>query len=81
VTRRKIAAARNHPKTMLIMSSSYRNSFVKRVPELDMGSIRRQDFTGWLPVAGCASNQGLLHDRFDADVLLSVPRGYFLQPH
>jgi hypothetical protein len=51
------------PKTMLIMSSRYRNSFVKRVPELDMGSIRRQDLTGWLLVAGCASNQGLFHDR------------------
>ena len=38
-----------------------------------MGSIRRQDFTGWLFVAGCAFKQGLFHDRFDADVLLSVP--------
>ena len=25
-------------------------------------------------VAGCASNQGLVHDRFNAVVLLSVPR-------
>ena len=39
-----------------------------------MGSVRRQDFTGWLFVAGCASKQCLFHDRFDADVLLSVPR-------
>jgi Peptidase family S58 len=39
-----------------------------------MGFIRRQDFTGWLFVAGCASKQGLFHDRFDANVLLSVPR-------
>jgi hypothetical protein len=44
------------------------------VPELDMGSVRRQDFTGWLLVAGRASKQGFFHDRFDADVLLSVPR-------
>ena len=38
-----LAATRNHPThtTMLIMSSRYRNSFVKRVPELDMGSSRR----------------------------------------
>jgi hypothetical protein len=38
----QIAAARNHPAAkpeMLIMSRTYRNSFVKRVPELDTGLI------------------------------------------
>ena len=39
-----------------------------------MGSIRRQDSTGWLLVAGCASKQGFFSRPFDADVLLSVPR-------
>ena len=41
LTRRKIAATRNHQtrRTMLIMSRRYRNSFVKRVPELDITFI------------------------------------------
>jgi shikimate kinase len=29
--------------------------------------------TGWLFIAGCAANQGAVHDRFDAVVLLSAP--------
>jgi len=34
---------------------------------------------GWLFVAGCASNQGSFYDRFDAVVVLSVPREVMLQ--
>jgi hypothetical protein len=39
-----------------------------------MDALLAQHVTGWLFVAGCASNQGSFYDRFDAVVLLSVPR-------
>jgi RNase adaptor protein for sRNA GlmZ degradation len=29
--------------------------------------------TGWLFIAGCVANQGMVYDRFDAVVLLSAP--------
>jgi hypothetical protein len=38
-----------------------------------------QHVTGWLFVAGCASNQASFYDRFDAVVLLSVPREVIIQ--
>jgi dephospho-CoA kinase len=44
-----------------------------------MNAVLAQHVTGWLFVAGCASNQGLFYDRFDAVVLLSVPREVMLQ--
>ena len=44
-----------------------------------MNALLAQEVTGWLFVAGCASNQGLFYDRFDAVVLLSVPREVMLQ--
>jgi dephospho-CoA kinase len=44
-----------------------------------MNAVLAQDVVGWLFVAGCASNQGLFYDRFDAVVLLSVPREIMLQ--
>jgi dephospho-CoA kinase len=44
-----------------------------------MGALLAQHITGWLFVAGCASNQSLFYDRFDAVVLLSVPREVLLQ--
>jgi hypothetical protein len=44
-----------------------------------MDTLLAQHVTGWLFVAGCASNQGLFYDRFDAVVLLSVPREVMLQ--
>lgn len=44
-----------------------------------MGALLARHVTGWLFVAGCASNQGLFYDRFDAVVLLSVPREVMLQ--
>ena len=43
------------------------------------GRVARQHVTGWLFVAGCASNKGSFYDRFDAVVLLSVPREVMLQ--
>jgi adenylate kinase family enzyme len=39
-----------------------------------MDALLAQPVTGWLFVAGCASNQGSFYDRFDAVVLFSVPR-------
>jgi predicted ATPase len=39
-----------------------------------MDALLAQHVTGWLFVAGCASNQGSFYDRFDAVVLFSVPR-------
>lgn len=44
-----------------------------------MDALLAQHATGWLFVAGCASNQGSFYDRFDAVVLLSVPREVMLQ--
>jgi len=44
-----------------------------------MNWLLAQHVTGWLFVAGCASNQGSFYDRFDAVVLLSVPREVMLQ--
>jgi dephospho-CoA kinase len=44
-----------------------------------MNAVLAQHVTGWLFVAGCASNQGLFYDSFDAVVLLSVPREVMLQ--
>jgi adenylate kinase family enzyme len=44
-----------------------------------MDALLAQHVSGWLFVAGCASNQGLFYDRFDAVVLLSVPRDVMLQ--
>ncbi len=44
-----------------------------------MDALLAQHVTGWLFVAGCASNQGSFYDRFDAVVLLSVPREVMLQ--
>ena len=44
-----------------------------------MNAMLAQHVTGWLFVAGCASNQGLFYDSFDAVVLLSVPREVMLQ--
>jgi adenylate kinase family enzyme len=44
-----------------------------------MDALLAQRVAGWLFVAGCASNQGSFYDRFDAVVLLSVPRDVMLQ--
>jgi dephospho-CoA kinase len=44
-----------------------------------MNSLLAQHVTGWLFVAGCASNQGSFYDRFDAVVLLSARREIMLQ--
>ncbi len=44
-----------------------------------MDALLAQPVTGWLFVAGCASNQGSFYDRFDAVVLLSVPGEVMLQ--
>jgi dephospho-CoA kinase len=44
-----------------------------------MDALLAQHVTGWLSVAGCASNQGSFYDRFDAVVLFSVPREVLLQ--
>jgi hypothetical protein len=44
-----------------------------------MNTVLARHVTGWLFVAGCASNQGSFYDRFDAVVLLSVPRRVMLQ--
>jgi dephospho-CoA kinase len=43
-----------------------------------MNAVLAQDVAGWLFIAGCASNQGLFYDRFDAVVLLSAPREIML---
>jgi hypothetical protein len=44
-----------------------------------MEALLAQHVTGWLFVAGCASNQGSFYDRFDAVALFSVPREVVLQ--
>jgi dephospho-CoA kinase len=44
-----------------------------------MDALLAQPIAGWLFVGGCASNQGSFYDRFDAVVLLSVPREVLLQ--
>src|SRR5215211_5621684 len=44
-----------------------------------MDALLAQPVTGWLFVAGCASNQGSFYDRFDAVVLFSVPREVMVQ--
>ena len=44
-----------------------------------MDALLAQHVTGWLFVAGCASNQGSFYDRFDAVPLLSAPREVMLQ--
>ncbi len=44
-----------------------------------MDALLARHVTGWLFVAGCASNQGSFYDRFDAVVLLSAPREVMLQ--
>ena len=44
-----------------------------------MDALLARHVTGWLFVAGRASNQGSFYDRFDAVVLLSVPREVMLQ--
>jgi dephospho-CoA kinase len=44
-----------------------------------MSALLAEDASDGLFVAGCASNQGLFYDRFDAVVLLSVPREILLQ--
>ena len=44
-----------------------------------MDAMLARHVTGWLFVAGCASNQGSFYDRFDAVVLLSVPREVMLK--
>jgi predicted ATPase len=44
-----------------------------------MDALLAQHVTGWLFVAGCASNQASFYDRFDAVELLSVPREVMLQ--
>lgn len=44
-----------------------------------MAALLAEDAPSGLFVAGCASNQGLFYDRFDAVVLLSVPREILLQ--
>jgi len=44
-----------------------------------MDALLAQHVTGWLFVAGCASNQGSFYDRFDAVVLFSVPLEVLLQ--
>ncbi len=44
-----------------------------------MDALLAQHATGCLFVVGCASNQGSFYDRFDAVVLLSVPREVMLQ--
>jgi dephospho-CoA kinase len=35
--------------------------------------------TGWLFIAGCVANQGMVYDRFDAVVLLSAPVDVILE--
>jgi dephospho-CoA kinase len=47
--------------------------------EAAMDALLAQHVAGWLFVGGCASNQGSFYDRFDAVVLLSVPREAMLQ--
>lgn len=45
-------------------------------PAWDLDRIRallEAHLTGWLFVAGCVANQGLIYDRFDRIVLLSAP--------
>src|SRR5918997_1221421 len=44
-----------------------------------MSALLAEDAPTGLFLAGCASNQGLFYDRFDAVVLLSVPREILLQ--
>jgi dephospho-CoA kinase len=44
-----------------------------------MGALLAEDAPEGLFVAGCASNQGLFYDRFDAVVLLSTPREVLLE--
>ena len=44
-----------------------------------MDALLARHVTGWLFVGGCASNQAMFYDRFDAVVLLSVPREVMLQ--
>ena len=44
-----------------------------------MNALLAEHVAGWLFVAGCAANQGLFYDSFDAVVLLSVPREVMLQ--
>ena len=70
MTRRKIAAARNHPtrRTMLIMSGRYRNSFVKRVPKLDkeLGDRARPACNNWtqfLPVHALGDARASIADQ------------------
>jgi RNase adaptor protein for sRNA GlmZ degradation len=38
-----------------------------------LGAVLDGQGTGWLFIAGCVANQGVLYDRFDAVVLLSAP--------
>jgi hypothetical protein len=44
-----------------------------------MHALLARHITGWLFVAGCASNQGAFYDRFNAVVLLSAPREIMLR--
>lgn len=44
-----------------------------------MRALLAEDAPAGLFVAGCASNQGMFYDRFDAVVLLSVPREILLR--
>jgi hypothetical protein len=44
-----------------------------------VGALLEAHQTGWLFLAGCASNQGRFYDRFDAVVLLSAPRDVMRQ--
>ena len=44
-----------------------------------MSALLAEDAPTGLFVAGCASNQGSFYDRFDAVVLLSVPRKILLR--
>lgn len=47
--------------------------------EEPVAALLAKDAAGSLFVAGCASNQGSFYDRFDAIVVLSVPREVLLQ--
>jgi hypothetical protein len=38
-----------------------------------MAALLAEDSTGYLPIAGCVSNQGKFYDRCDVVVLLSAP--------
>jgi dephospho-CoA kinase len=44
-----------------------------------IGALLDQHRAGWLFIAGCVANQGVMYDRFDAVVLLSAPVDVILE--